>query len=68
MKVLLEIDNPEELEKFSQFLKEQEEAKTAERIANRKKTLSELKNKIKIHLPPGYRFNRDEIYDRQGLR
>jgi hypothetical protein len=68
MKVLLEIDNSEEIEKFSQFVKELEESKSAEKAEIRKKVMVELKKKMVIHLPPNYKFNRDELHVRPGLR
>ena len=68
MTAILEIDDPQEIERFAQFLKEMQEAKAIEKLAIRKKVLGELFAEERIQLPPDYKFDRESLYVRSSIR
>ena len=67
MKVLYEIDDLEEIERFSRFFHERNIVKASVDAETRKAILTKMFETVKIILPPDYKFDRNEIYDRARI-
>jgi len=68
MKITIEIDTPEEMSEIASFLEKKNHIPVSDRSGNRRDRLEKLFNEVRGHLPQGYKFNRDELYDRKSLR
>lgn len=63
MKVILELENEKELQKFKEFLSDNEI--TSFKVKkNKKKILNDILNKYQVKLPEDYKFDREEIHER----
>ena len=68
MKVTIDINTPEEAKEISSFIQKKNSAPIADSKSERRQRLEKLFQKVRGHLPEGYTFDRNSIYDRQGLR
>jgi hypothetical protein len=66
MKVVLEIENDQELDKIMRVLRDNQfQVKTTSEL--RLQRLNSLFSKCEICLPQGFKFKREEIYDRKTV-
>jgi hypothetical protein len=66
MKITIDIDTPEEMKEISAFL-EKKRHPHAINFEERRKRLEKFFSEVRGHLPEGYKFDRNSLYDRPNI-
>jgi hypothetical protein len=65
MKITIDIDTPEEMKEISSFIEKKK--RDLAPVSERRKRLEKLFKEVRGHIPEGYKFDRDSLYDRQNI-
>ena len=66
MKITIDIDTPEEMREISAFL-EKKRRPNGINFEERRKRLEKFFEEVRGHLPEGYKFDRNSLYDRHDI-